>query len=244
LNADGGVIQVEAIDPKDTTSRNNIRMHLTHIAKAFSSGDFAIPMFVHDTVPPGVPAMKQMKDKILYKFEETPAGAQRHRDDRPPSARRHSQIPAIPDRGTQDRRLKRCTVTPSTRKVSPLRFWRHQEFCAHEWLDSFFSGQSETEQHAFVFQINVESEEWAALALSDYPIREFSERDRRGAVLEFISLFRLHNPRSSRDEFFSQQFMMRTLAWIQGLCVAIKLSLRHCFFFLLSPRDCLYRTTH
>ena len=76
LNADGGVIQVEANDPKDTTSSENIRMHLTHIAKAFSSGDFAIPMFVHDTVQPAVPVMKQMKDKILYKFEETPAGAQ------------------------------------------------------------------------------------------------------------------------------------------------------------------------
>jgi hypothetical protein len=76
LNTDGGVIQVEANDPKDTTSRDNIRMHLTHIVKAFSSGDFAIPMFVHDTVPPGVPVMKQMKDKILYKFEETPTGAQ------------------------------------------------------------------------------------------------------------------------------------------------------------------------
>jgi len=76
LNADGGVIQVEANDPKDTTSSENIRMHLTHIAKALSSGDFAIPMFVHDTVQPAVPVMKQMKDKILYKFEETPAGAQ------------------------------------------------------------------------------------------------------------------------------------------------------------------------
>jgi hypothetical protein len=76
LNADGGVIQVEAHDPKDTASRDNIRMHLTDIAKAFSSGDFAIPMFVHDTVPPGVPTMKQLKDKILYKFEETPAEAQ------------------------------------------------------------------------------------------------------------------------------------------------------------------------
>ncbi len=76
LNADGAVIQVEANDPKDTTSRDNIRMHLTHIAKAFASADFAIPMFVHGTVPPGVSAMKQMKEKILYKFEETPAGAQ------------------------------------------------------------------------------------------------------------------------------------------------------------------------
>jgi hypothetical protein len=75
LNADGGVIQVEANDPMDTASRDNIRMHLTHIAKAFSSGDFAIPMFVHDTLPPGVPVMKQMKDKIRYTFEETPVGA-------------------------------------------------------------------------------------------------------------------------------------------------------------------------
>jgi hypothetical protein len=75
LSADGGVIQVEANEPKDTTSRDNIRMHLTHIAKAFSSGDFAIPMFVHDTVPPGVPVMKEMTDKIKYKFLETPAGA-------------------------------------------------------------------------------------------------------------------------------------------------------------------------
>jgi len=49
LSADGGVIQVEANDPMDTATRDNIRMHLTHIAKGFASGDFAIPMFVHNT---------------------------------------------------------------------------------------------------------------------------------------------------------------------------------------------------
>jgi hypothetical protein len=75
LSADGGVIQVEANGPTDTATRDNIRMHLTHITKAFSSGDFAIPMVVHDTTPPGVPVMKQLKDKIRYKFEETPGGA-------------------------------------------------------------------------------------------------------------------------------------------------------------------------
>jgi hypothetical protein len=75
LSADGGVIQVEANDPADTTTRDNIRMHLTHIAKAFASGDFAIPMFVHDTTPPGVPVLKELKDKLRYKFEETPGGA-------------------------------------------------------------------------------------------------------------------------------------------------------------------------
>jgi hypothetical protein len=75
LNAYGGAIQVEVNDPSDTATRDNIRMHLSHIAKSFSTGDFAIPMFVHDTVPPGVPVMKQLKDKIRYQFEETPAGA-------------------------------------------------------------------------------------------------------------------------------------------------------------------------
>jgi len=74
LNADGGVIQVEANDHADAATRDNIRMHLTQIAKAFSAGDFAIPMFVHDTMPPGVPVMKEQSDKINYKFEETPAG--------------------------------------------------------------------------------------------------------------------------------------------------------------------------
>ena len=74
VSADGGVIQVEANDPTDTATRDNIRMHLTHIAKAFASGDFAIPMFVHDTTPPGIPVMKELKNKIRYKFEETPGG--------------------------------------------------------------------------------------------------------------------------------------------------------------------------
>jgi hypothetical protein len=75
LKADGGVILVEANDAADAASRDNIRMHLSHIAKAFASGDFAIPLFVHDTVLPGVPAMKQLTGKIRYTFEETPVGA-------------------------------------------------------------------------------------------------------------------------------------------------------------------------
>src|SRR5258708_22490930 len=75
LNAKGGVIQVEAKDSADAANRNEIRMHLGHIAKAFQSGDFDIPMFVHDTVPPGVPEMKRFRKKIQYSFEETPDGA-------------------------------------------------------------------------------------------------------------------------------------------------------------------------
>jgi len=74
LNSNGGVIRVEAKDSADSTNRNQIRMHLEHIAKAFQSGDFDIPMFVHDTVPPGVPEMKRLRKDIQYSFAETPNG--------------------------------------------------------------------------------------------------------------------------------------------------------------------------
>ena len=74
LNSNGGVIQVEANDPADVATRNEIRMHMGHIAKAFQSGDFDIPMFVHDTVPPGMPEMKRLKKNIQYSFVETPNG--------------------------------------------------------------------------------------------------------------------------------------------------------------------------
>jgi hypothetical protein len=71
LTRDGGVISVEANDGKDIESRNEIRMHLSHIAKAFADGDFDIPMFVHDQTPPGVLMMRSKKDQIHYRFEET-----------------------------------------------------------------------------------------------------------------------------------------------------------------------------
>ena len=74
LNESGGIIQVEANDPTDLTNRDDIRMHLRHIAHAFQTGDFDIPMFVHDTVPPGVPEMKRLQKRIRYVFEETPNG--------------------------------------------------------------------------------------------------------------------------------------------------------------------------
>lgn len=74
LKPDGGVIQVEADDSADATSRDQIRMHLQHIAHAFQSGDFDTPMFVHDTIPPGEPEMKRLQKNIRYTFEETAAG--------------------------------------------------------------------------------------------------------------------------------------------------------------------------
>ena len=74
LTKDGGVISVDANDAKDTASRDQIRMHLGHVAKMFGEGNFDIPMFVHDQVPPGVPVMKAKKDQIQYRFEETKLG--------------------------------------------------------------------------------------------------------------------------------------------------------------------------
>lgn len=74
LTKDGGAIQVQANDAGDAESRDHIRMHLQHIAKAFAAGDFENPMDVHSQVPPGVPVMKKRKDKIQYRFESIDKG--------------------------------------------------------------------------------------------------------------------------------------------------------------------------
>jgi hypothetical protein len=75
LFKDGGAIEVNANDPKDTPSRDQVRMHLDHVARMFSSGDFNPPMFIHGTTPPGVPTMKKLRDEIQYVFQETNSGA-------------------------------------------------------------------------------------------------------------------------------------------------------------------------
>lgn len=74
LLKDGGMIQVSANDPKDGSTRDHIRMHLSHVAGMFSAGDFDIPMFIHDTTPPGVPTMKKLHSEIHYDYQETDTG--------------------------------------------------------------------------------------------------------------------------------------------------------------------------
>jgi hypothetical protein len=74
LSKDGGAIQVTAKSADDQASIDQIHMHLKHIAKAFQSGDFNIPMFVHDQTPPGAPAMQSLKGAITYKYEDTDKG--------------------------------------------------------------------------------------------------------------------------------------------------------------------------
>lgn len=75
LRANGGVIQIEANDPMDTVSRDQIRQHLPHIAKMFSEGNFSAPMLIHEQNPPGADIMKQLKAKIKYEYAETKQGA-------------------------------------------------------------------------------------------------------------------------------------------------------------------------
>ena len=74
LYSDGGAIEVTANDNKDSQNVRAIRSHLTHIATMFSTGEFSIPMFVHDQVPPGVPVMKDKHAEISYTFEELSGG--------------------------------------------------------------------------------------------------------------------------------------------------------------------------
>jgi hypothetical protein len=74
LRKDGGAIQVTANSADDNTSREEIQMHLRHIARAFKSGEFNIPMFVHDRIPPGVDTMTKLKDQIHYKYEAAEGG--------------------------------------------------------------------------------------------------------------------------------------------------------------------------
>ena len=70
----GGVIEVDANDKNDKASRDEIRIHLSHIAEMFTEGNFQVPMFIHDKVPPGVSVMESKEGAISYTFEPTPTG--------------------------------------------------------------------------------------------------------------------------------------------------------------------------
>ena len=75
LFKDGGEIAVTAKDPNDKAGIEQIRTHLGHIAKMFSSGNFKAPMLIHDTNPPGAATMTRLKEQIRYEFSETERGA-------------------------------------------------------------------------------------------------------------------------------------------------------------------------
>lgn len=76
LRKDGGAIQVTANSATDKSSTEEIQMHLRHITRSFQSGDFNIPMFVHDETPPGGATMKKLKDQIQYTYQAAENGGQ------------------------------------------------------------------------------------------------------------------------------------------------------------------------
>jgi len=75
LTADGGAIEVTANGSNDAASREQIRAHLSRIAKLFKEGDFSTPMLIHGETPPGVATMKQFNADISYTFETIEFGA-------------------------------------------------------------------------------------------------------------------------------------------------------------------------
>ena len=75
LFKDGGAIDVGVKDAADTTNRQAIRSHLSHIATMFGNGNFDAPMLVHDSASvPGTSVMTARKDVIRYQYAETPNG--------------------------------------------------------------------------------------------------------------------------------------------------------------------------
>jgi hypothetical protein len=75
LYEDGGAIEVSVKDETDAADRDAIRAHLPHIAMMFGQGSFDAPMLVHDSRHvPGTAVMTQLKNRIRYRYSETPAG--------------------------------------------------------------------------------------------------------------------------------------------------------------------------
>lgn len=74
LLRDGGAIEIEANNSQDKETRDQIRMHLSHIAQMFAEGNFDAPMFIHDQIPPGVPDMQRLKSEIKYEFTKMERG--------------------------------------------------------------------------------------------------------------------------------------------------------------------------
>jgi len=75
LYADGGAIEVQASDAKDTATRDAIQGHFSHIVKMFAAGDFNAPLLIHSQNPPGSETMKRLREKIDYSLERTETGA-------------------------------------------------------------------------------------------------------------------------------------------------------------------------
>lgn len=72
---DGGRI-VLARDSTDAAGVATIRGHLREITRAFSAGEFDIPMLVHDEHVPGTDVMASRHDRIEYSYRDVSGGGE------------------------------------------------------------------------------------------------------------------------------------------------------------------------
>lgn len=71
---DGGAVEVRANDVADAETIALVRAHLQMIAKEFAQGDFAKPEEIHDRMPDGAAAMKELGERVAYRYEELEGG--------------------------------------------------------------------------------------------------------------------------------------------------------------------------
>jgi hypothetical protein len=74
IQRSGGSIEITARDPAELALTADIRRHLRHIRSAFSDGDFALPIFIHDKRPPGIDVLKERRRLMTFTYEDLPAG--------------------------------------------------------------------------------------------------------------------------------------------------------------------------
>lgn len=70
----GGRIELQR-DNDDANGIATIRTHIRGIAKAFKSGDFSTPAFVHMKDVPGAKVMREKRRVISYEPRDLPRGA-------------------------------------------------------------------------------------------------------------------------------------------------------------------------
>jgi hypothetical protein len=72
---DGGRIELQR-DRDDSVGVRAIREHLQAIEKAFASGDFSTPAFVHLRAVPGTRVMAERRALIRYRYRPLPRGGE------------------------------------------------------------------------------------------------------------------------------------------------------------------------
>ena len=76
MTEDGGVQQVIANDPNDSTQVELIRQHIQHEAMLFGAGNFSDPMTLHGSDMPGVKELTAGAANLKVEYAELPDGAQ------------------------------------------------------------------------------------------------------------------------------------------------------------------------